>query len=306
MSEEIETEEVDETGVLAVKPSEVYRNDAFNVRQKYDPAKLAGLKSTLKKQGLLSPVLVREPFEGEELPRGKHYVLIAGFRRHRAITELHKEGHEVTLLAKVVDVDELGAVQVNLIENIHRANFTSYEMAVGFKRLRDDHGMSGAGISALTRGDQVDNADKKGKSKQNVNNLIRLLDNLDPRIIEAWADETHVQHDKASTYNLFQVCGKGDHEAQWAAWQALFGLDPDGNSLDEEEGDGGGSGSSGDGESSEPKLRCRPASDVLMAVAAINEAKKAGNVEDHDAEVIKMTLRWVLKKRATLSGVKVE
>ncbi len=114
---------------------------------------LEDLVSSIKKHGLLQPIVVTES------PRGG-YELIAGERRLRAagIAGL------ATIPALVRKASDHERLELALIENIQRQNLNVIEEAHAFKRLVDQYG--------LTQ-DQV--AEQVGKSRSAITNTIRLL-----------------------------------------------------------------------------------------------------------------------------------
>jgi len=272
--------------IITVALSDIFVDDEQNVRQVYDEKSLKELTASIKKDGLLQPPTVRKAHEGEET-EGKPYVLVAGFRRVRALTTLEYTTAAVTL----VEADHKRQRVLNLVENVNRESLSAFEMACGFKVLRDDHEMTGEEISKVMKGESLDG---KGKSKQNVNNLIRLLDNLHPDIVDAWKEK----HEKATTFNLLNIVAKGDGDAQWAAWEGLIGLgDDDG----EGEGEGEGNGNAGN-----PKPKARNFAEVTAALGIIRKDIRESEIDEETGKIIVETLRWVTKKRKTIPGVKLD
>ena len=125
----------------------------YQPRGEMEEAPLAELAESIKKQGLLQPLLVRELSDGR-------YEIIAGERRWRAsqIAGLT----EVPVILKQVD-DET-AMAMALVENLQREDLNAMDQARAMHRLTDEF--------ALTH-QQV--ADLLSKSRTAVSNYLRLL-----------------------------------------------------------------------------------------------------------------------------------
>jgi ParB family chromosome partitioning protein len=131
----------------------------YQPRTKMNADALQELADSIKAQGLMQPVLVRQP--GRD---GKHEI-IAGERRWRAamlagLTEMP---------ALIRDVPDQSAAALSLIENIQREDLNPLEEAHGFQRLIDEFGLTH---------DQVSQA--VGRSRSAVTNLLRLTQLAQP------------------------------------------------------------------------------------------------------------------------------
>ncbi len=124
----------------------------YQPRSYMDPESLNNLAESIKAQGIMQPILVREISDNQ-------YEIIAGERRWRAARIAGLE--EVPVLIRVI-ADE-AALAMALIENIQRENLNPIEEANGIKRLIDEFGMTHetAAISV-------------GRSRSAVTNLLRL------------------------------------------------------------------------------------------------------------------------------------
>lgn len=129
----------------------------YQPRTQMDQESLADLASSIKSQGIMQPILVRET--GDKLE------IIAGERRWRAsqLAGLH----EVPVLIR--EIPDEAALAMALIENIQREDLNPLEEANGIKRLIDEFGMT----------HQVA-ADAVGRSRTAVTNLLRLLNLAKP------------------------------------------------------------------------------------------------------------------------------
>jgi len=131
-------------------------------RRRFDEAALAELAASIRKQGLLQPLLVR--------PRGEGYELVAGERRYRAAQLAGLQ--EVPVVVR--DLDDREALELALVENLQREDLNPIEEALGYQRLLE-MGHSQAQI-----------AEAVGKARSTVTNSLRLLQ-LDEESREALA-----------------------------------------------------------------------------------------------------------------------
>jgi ParB family chromosome partitioning protein len=125
----------------------------YQPRKEMEEAPLIELAESIKKQGLLQPILVRELNEGL-------YEIIAGERRWRASQMAGLD--EVPVILK--QVDDATAVAMALVENLQREDLNPMDQARAMHRLIEEF--------ALTH-QQV--ADLLCKSRTSVSNYLRLL-----------------------------------------------------------------------------------------------------------------------------------
>ena len=123
-------------------------------RRRFDGEAASGLTESVRRQGVIQPLLVRPR------PAGG-YELIAGERRWRAARDA---GH-ATVPAVVRDADDRDTLVLGLIENVAREQLTPVEEARAYAVLLDEFG--------LVLGEV---AERVGRSKPSVSNRIRLLD----------------------------------------------------------------------------------------------------------------------------------
>ena len=123
-------------------------------RKNCDKQLLEELASSIKENGLLQPIIVREYGEGR-------YQIIAGERRFRAskIAELTE------IPAVIMNKDDRQAAEIALIENIQREDLNPIEEAMGFKALVEDYSLT-----------QEELSERIGKSRSAIANSMRLLD----------------------------------------------------------------------------------------------------------------------------------
>jgi ParB family chromosome partitioning protein len=130
------------------------RPGKYQPRRHFDDAALEELASSIKTQGLIQPIVVRDAGRGQ-------YELIAGERRWRAA----QKAGLLQIPAVVRDIPAQSALAVALIENIQRQELTALEEAEALRRLIDEFKLS-----------QQQAADAVGRSRAAVANLLRLLD----------------------------------------------------------------------------------------------------------------------------------
>lgn len=140
-------------------PVKNLQSGKYQPRTKMDESSLNALADSIKAQGLMQPILVRD-IGNQQLE------IIAGERRWRAAQIAGLT--EVPVIIKSV-ADE-AALAMALIENIQREDLNPLEEAAGIQRLIDEFGMT----------HQVA-AEAVGRSRSAVTNLLRLL-NLRPEI----------------------------------------------------------------------------------------------------------------------------
>lgn len=125
----------------------------YQPRAYMDNAALETLAESIKAQGIMQPILVREIAD-------ERYEIIAGERRWRASQLAGLE--EVPVLVR--EIADESALAMALIENIQRENLNPLEEALGIKRLIDEFSMT-----------HEQAAQAVGRSRVAVSNLLRLL-----------------------------------------------------------------------------------------------------------------------------------
>lgn len=125
----------------------------YQPRSYMDQDSLNELAASIKSQGVMQPILVRQLND-------ESYEIIAGERRWRA-AQLAELTHVPVLVRSVKDNV---ALAMALIENIQRENLNPLEEAVGMQRLIDEFDMT-----------HQEAADAVGRSRSAASNLLRLL-----------------------------------------------------------------------------------------------------------------------------------
>ena len=103
------------------------RANPYQPRQEFDPTALAELKSSIKENGIIQPITVRKV--------DKHYELVAGERRLRAVIELGFD----RVPAYIIKVDtKEQMLELAIIENVQRERLNPIEQAQAFQRLVEE------------------------------------------------------------------------------------------------------------------------------------------------------------------------
>ena len=125
-----------------------------NPRHVFDDQKLVELSESIRNQGIVQPLVVRQ--------RGAQggYFIVAGERRWRAAQKAGLRAVPVV----VKEVTSQDAFELMLVENLQREDLNPIEEAEAYQRLVSDHGYT-----------QEKLADRVGKERSTVTNALRLL-----------------------------------------------------------------------------------------------------------------------------------
>ena len=164
----------DEKAVTEVMLSEIEPN-RDQPRKDFDEAALAELAESIRKHGLLQPILVRPKASGG-------YEIIAGERRWRAcrMAELR------TVPVHIREMDEREVMEVALKENLQREALNPVEEALGYRSLM---------VSYNLKQEQV--AEAMGKSRPAIANTLRLLELTPQETEQLKAGKISAGHAKA-------------------------------------------------------------------------------------------------------------
>lgn len=122
-------------------------------RTNFKPEEIEELANSIKRHGLLQPILIRKTGDG--------YEIIAGERRWQACRSLGME----TIPVRFWLADDTEAFEAALVENIQRSDLNPIEEAYGYKRLMERKGMT-----------QSEVAQTVSKGRSTIANALRLLD----------------------------------------------------------------------------------------------------------------------------------
>ena len=152
-------ESSDPRAVSTVKTSLVEPN-RNQPRKRFEEESLRELSDSMKKFGVLQPLLVKK--------NGDMYEIIAGERRWRAAKLAGLK--EIPVIVK--ELQEKEAAEIALIENIQREDLNPVEEAEAYRRLIDEFGLT-----------QEELAQRLSKNRSTITNSLRLL-SLDERVRE--------------------------------------------------------------------------------------------------------------------------
>ena len=152
--EEIKKKEKVSNNSLKVSIGDLSPNK-YQPRVHFDEEKLKELSNSIRKNGIIQPIAVRE----DKVDPGR-FEIIAGERRWLAA---QKAGlHEVPIV--LLDLDDNEALEVAIVENIQRDDLNVIEEARGYKRLSEEFGYDHEKI-----------ANFMSKSRSHISNTLRLL-----------------------------------------------------------------------------------------------------------------------------------
>ena len=142
-----------EGGGVTMLPIAKVESDRKQPRKHFDDEALQDLADSIREHGIIQPLTVRKLSSG-------YYQIIAGERRWRAARMAGLS--EVPVL--VIEADDRKAMELAMIENLQREDLNPIEEAEGYKVLMEDYNLT-----------QEEAAERVGKSRSNVANVLRLL-----------------------------------------------------------------------------------------------------------------------------------
>lgn len=138
-------------GLLLIPIENIYR-DENQPRKQFDKEKIEELAQSIKKNGLIQPLILTKQNENK-------FILVAGERRWRAAQIANLSTIPALLLPEDLDKDE-----ISLIENIQRENLKISEEAHAYQKLIEKNQYTHEQLSKIV-----------GKSRSHITNLIRIL-----------------------------------------------------------------------------------------------------------------------------------
>lgn len=135
---------------------ELIERNPFQPRREFEPGAIDELAESIRKHGILQPLLVRARPDGEA-----GYQLIAGERRWRAAQQVGME----TVPCRVIQFEDRQACEAALEENIKREDLNVLEKAAAFKDYLERFGGT---IEELGR--------QLSMNRATVSNMMRLLE----------------------------------------------------------------------------------------------------------------------------------
>lgn len=159
----------------------------FQPRKDFSDEAIQELAESIKAQGIVQPLIVRE--------QGDIFELIAGERRWRAARAAGLS--EVPIIVR--EADDRKVLELALIENLQRENLNPIEEALGYSELIRQFELTQEAVAA-----------KVGKSRAAVANAMRLL-RLAPEI------QNHLRNNRLSVGHAKVILGLGDTDQQLLA-----------------------------------------------------------------------------------------
>ena len=144
----------EDKGLLLVSIEKIFR-DENQPRKEFDPEKIKELAQSIKKNGLIQPLILRKR-------DNDNFTIVAGERRWRAA-----QIADLKILPSLLLPEDLDKDEISLIENIQREDLKISEEAHAYKRLIDKNDYTHENLSQIV-----------GKSRSHITNLLRIL-NLD-------------------------------------------------------------------------------------------------------------------------------
>ena len=127
----------------------------YQPRINFNEDKLQELTNSIKKNGIIQPIAVRE----DKVDPGR-YEIVAGERRWIAAQRAGL--HKIPII--VLDLDDKESLEVAIVENIQRDDLNIIEEAKGYQRLSDEFGYDHEKIARFM-----------SKSRSHISNTLRLL-----------------------------------------------------------------------------------------------------------------------------------
>lgn len=149
-SELISNKKINST--LEIEISKISLNP-FQPRSTFDKEKLNELIISIKNIGLIQPITVKKVSKNK-------FQLISGERRLRAFKQLNIKN----IPSYVRNVNDSQSLEMALVENIHRQDLDSIEIAISYKRLIEEINLTQEELST-----------KIGKKRSTIANYLRLL-----------------------------------------------------------------------------------------------------------------------------------
>jgi ParB family chromosome partitioning protein len=183
---------IDERDRVQRIPLNRIRPCPFQPRKDFPAEALRELADSIREQGIVQPLIVRD--------RGDHFELIAGERRWRAAQLLNLT--EVPIILR--EADDRAVLELALIENLQRENLNAIEEAQGYAQLISQFQLT-----------QEEVATKVGKSRAVVANSLRLLKL--PLVLQSY-----IREGRLSVGHAKVVLGlAGDKQQQLAAERVI-------------------------------------------------------------------------------------
>jgi ParB family chromosome partitioning protein len=155
--DEIEEQFTKEGYQLEAIPIQLIKPNALQPRKTFDEEEINALSISIKRLGLLQPIIVRKLDD--------YYEIVAGERRWRASKLAGLE----TIASIVMNEDEEKLYEIALIENMQRVDLNPIEEGMAYSALIEHYHMTQQEVSQVV-----------GKSRTHITNMMRILSLCDP------------------------------------------------------------------------------------------------------------------------------
>ncbi|SFL88215.1 ParB/RepB/Spo0J family partition protein [Halanaerobium salsuginis] len=129
----------------------------FQPRLSFEEDALSELAASIKEKGVIQPITLRKV-------KAERYQIVAGERRWRACKKLEMN----KIPAVIRDFNDQEMMEIALIENLQREDLNPIEEAKAYQQMLENFSLT-----------QSELADKVGKSRSNIANMVRLLNLAD-------------------------------------------------------------------------------------------------------------------------------
>lgn len=133
-------------------PTDRIDPNPYQPRREFSAEQIRELAESIRSEGLLQPILVRE--------QGDRFQLIAGERRWRACRELKMKA----IPARVIEAGDASSAAMSLIENLQREDLNPIDEALGYASLMRDFDLTQESV-----------AERMGRARASIANSLRLL-----------------------------------------------------------------------------------------------------------------------------------
>ncbi len=243
---ELTTKEEQES-IVYLSPFQIKVNP-YQSRKEFSQFAMEELTNSIKRYGIIQPLIA--------VQKGEGYELTAGERRLRAAKEAKLE--EVPVIVR--DYNKQKRLEVALIENLQRENLSPIETAMAYKKLVDDFNMTARQV-----------ANSVGKSRPSVSNVIRLL-NLPEEIQKA------ILKGRVTERNALWIAGLETEAKQMQVFRRMLHNNLTGNQLKEEVKKMGGTKKARIKQDPKDKEREQRLREALGTKVKIDRKKNGGNI----------------------------
>ncbi|HPM38759.1 MAG TPA: ParB/RepB/Spo0J family partition protein [Candidatus Pacearchaeota archaeon] len=140
--------------------TEKIKPNPYQPRKEFDEDSLQSLADSIKKYGMLQPIIVNKIEKKNEKGISCEYQIVAGERRWRAAKMLGLK----QIPAIIKEQTNRERLEVALIENIQRKNLNPIDKAEAFNQLKKEFGLLDREIAKIS-----------GSSREAVTNTLRIL-----------------------------------------------------------------------------------------------------------------------------------